>query len=113
MKMRLFGELGCRNYEVCRIRSCTRLTAYNSDYEFTLIGEGEKERYMHVDQAQLERLMSDIGVQTPEEFVGCEVVSNVTFSTIRNVAFLPKGAHVELMVLNENGKELEVQFRQY
>ncbi|MCI8519489.1 MAG: hypothetical protein HFJ51_05420 [Clostridia bacterium] len=57
--------------------------------------------------------MSDIGVQTPEEFVGCEVVSNVTFSTIRNVAFLPKGAHVELMVLNENGKELEVQFRQY
>ena len=111
--MRLFGELGCCEYEVKRICGGIKLKANGSIYEFTLIGEHEKQSYLHVDQAQLEQLMSDAGVHTPMELVGCEIVKQSSFNSATKIAILPKGAHVELIALDEDGKELEVQFRQY
>lgn len=113
MKMRLFGELGCCEYAVSIVRDCARLKTDNSSWEFTLMGEGEKQRYLHLSQVQLEQLMKETGVHAPEEFVGCNVVKDRSLDGTGKIAILPKGAHVELIALDEDGKELEVQFRQY
>lgn len=113
MKMRLFGELNCYEYEVRKICSGTWMGANNPLYEITMTSEGYKRGYLHFDQAQLKQLMSDAGVCTPMELIGCELIQHSSFNGDAQIAILPKGAHVELMVLDENGKELEVQFRQY
>lgn len=114
--MRLFGELGWCEYSVGIIRRFEQWHADDSFYEFVLVDGQDAESYMHVKKNELYRLMRDAEVRSPEELIGCEVVTkklpNPTNATM-NRAVLPKGTHVELSAIDEKGKNREIQFKQY
>ena len=110
--MNLFGNLGC-DFDIGIIRRCTLMRAHNALYEITLQGVHKRDDCMYLDKAQLSQLMRDARVNTLEELTGCEVITQMGLGSAGSRAILPKGAHVELVPIDEDGQKREITFRQF